>query len=112
MVTRTKYSLSFSNRVARVRRESLGTFGGTQSHSPCGRLSSWASIRRPRRSNVVANSVAWLGIIVPFFSLSAREDRRVLVSRVPKWEGMLTLSCMPQAFQGELKLLPGLEPLR
>jgi hypothetical protein len=40
--------------------------GGARSHSPSGRLSSWTSIRRPRRSNVAANCAAWIDIIFPF----------------------------------------------
>src|SRR5260370_5209695 len=36
------------------------------SHSSSGKLSSWASIRRPRRSNVAANCAAWIDIVSPF----------------------------------------------
>src|SRR5258706_11690562 len=47
---------------------------GPRSHRPSGRLSNWASTRRPRRSKLVANCVAWLDILFPFLVCKRSEE--------------------------------------
>src|SRR5258706_6805468 len=56
---------------------------GLRSHNPSGRLSNWASTRRPRRSKLVANCVAWLDIRFPFL-VCKRAQLRAHLSAVPR----------------------------